>query len=309
MGPAASQTPGRDVSEASARGLRRMVTQQLTFRNGFHRERGHAPIHVRETGTGRPVAFVPTPAKTPSGRGIRAHLRRLIRRIRQHWPDTQITLRGDGHHARPEVMAWCEARDIDHIFGLPGNSVLRDDDVIAATADASAVVRAERGLVVYRTHCETLYAAKSRKVQRRVVARIEATTLGMDIRTIVTSLKGSTPERLHEFTYCDRGQAENLIKLHKTQLRSDRTCLAQARRPTSSVFDGLTRPHWGHGPVSLLHTAAHWLPWALRDAMPADPAMKKAEFATLRNRLIRLGARVIETVTRIRVALGQDRGA
>jgi hypothetical protein len=56
--------------------------QQLTFWNGFHRERGYAPIHVYEAGSGRPVAFVLRPAKTPSGLEIRGHVRRLIRRIR-----------------------------------------------------------------------------------------------------------------------------------------------------------------------------------------------------------------------------------
>jgi hypothetical protein len=116
-----------------------------------------------------------------------------------------------------------------------GNAVLKADPVIAATADACAVIRAERSLLAHRTHCQTTYAAKSwGETRRRVIARIEATTLGMDIRTIVTSIQGSTPERLYEFTYCDRGRAENLppidckqstagqrIKLHKTQIKSD----------------------------------------------------------------------------------------
>ena len=93
--------------------------QQLTFWNGFHGERGHAPIHVYETTTGRPVAFILRPAKTPSGKEITGHVRRLIRRIRLHWPQTRITLRGDGHYARPEVMAWCETHGIAFIFGLP----------------------------------------------------------------------------------------------------------------------------------------------------------------------------------------------
>ena len=110
--------------------------QQLTFWNGFHGERGYAPIHVYEAGSGRPVAFVLRPARTPSGREIRGHVRRLIRRIRTYWPDTRIILRGDGHYARPEVMAWCEAQGVNYIFGLPGNSVLRKDPVIAVTADA-----------------------------------------------------------------------------------------------------------------------------------------------------------------------------
>lgn len=261
--------------------------QQLTFWNGFHGERGYAPIHVYEAGSGRPVAFVLRPARTPSGREIRGHVRRLIRRIRAHWPGTRITLRGDGHYARPEVMAWCEAQGIDYIFGLPGNSALRKDPVIASTADACAVFRARRGLIAHREHCETRYAAKSWKVARRVIARIEASIQGMDIRTIVTSIQGTAPERLYELDYCDRGQAENLIKLHKTQLKSDRTsCMSAAANQMRLI----------------LHTAAYWLLWTVRQSIPEKAPLKRAEFTTLQTRLVKIGARIIETATRIRIA-------
>ena len=263
--------------------------QQLTFWNGFHGERGYAPIHVYEAETARPVAFVLRPAKTPSGREVTAHLRRLIRRIRAHWPETRILLRGDGHYARPEAMAFCEAEaGVDYLFGLPVNAALRRNPVIAANADACAVVRAEKNLPAHRTHCETTYAAKSwGGVERRVIARIEATTLGLDIRAVVTSLTGSTPERLYEFDYCARGQAENLIKLHKTQLQSDRTSC------TSALANQVRL---------ILHTAAYWLLWAVRRAIPEGATLRRAEFATLQRRLVKIGARVVETATRIRIA-------
>ena len=263
--------------------------QQLTFWNGFHGERGYAPIHVYEAETERPVAFVLRPAKTPSGREVAGHLRRLIRRIRRHWPETRILLRGDGHYARPEVMALCEAEGgVDYLFGLPMNAALRRDPVIAATADGCAVVRAEKDLPLHRTHCETRYAAASWNGRtRRVIARIEATTLGLDIRAVVTSLTGSAPERLYEFDYCARGQAENLIKLHKTQLMSDRTSC------TSALANQVRL---------ILHTAAYWLLWAVRRAIPEAAPLRRAEFATLQIRIVKIGARVVETATRIRIA-------
>ena len=37
-----------------------------------------------------------------------------------------------------------------------------------------------------------------------------------------------TPEEIYEVTYCMRAQAENLIKLHKSQLSSDRLPCADA---------------------------------------------------------------------------------
>ena len=185
-------------------------------------------------------------------------------------------------------MTFCDRAGIDFLFGLPMNAVLRRDPAIAAAADACAVVRAEKGLPVRRAHCETAYAAKSWSgVARRTIARIEATTLGLDIRAIVTSLKGSTPERLYEFDYCTRGQAENLIKLHKTQLKSDRTSCSSALANQVRL---------------ILHTASYWLLWSVRRAVPGTHALACAEFVTLQHRLVKIGARVVETASRIRIA-------
>ena len=47
-----------------------------------------------------------------------------------------------------------------------------------------------------------------------------------DIRFVVTNLDHGSPEWLYDSVYCARGQAENLIKLHKTQLTSERTSAA-----------------------------------------------------------------------------------
>ena len=75
-------------------------------------------------------------------------------------------------------------------------------------------------------HCstvETNYQAKSWNTDRRACARIEATTKGLDIRFVVTSIETGSAEHVYQTLYCARGQAENIIKLHKAQLASDRT--------------------------------------------------------------------------------------
>ena len=80
--------------------------QQLSFWNGHHGERCFLPIHVYDTATGRPVAMLLRTGKTPRGAEAAGHIRRLVRQIRRHWPKTHITIRGDGHYGRPEVMTW-----------------------------------------------------------------------------------------------------------------------------------------------------------------------------------------------------------
>ena len=94
--------------------------QQLSLFNAHHDERCFMPIHVYDIATAQPVAILLRPGKTPSGHEVRCHVRRLVRRIRSHWPATRLAIRGDGHYGRPDVMAWCEANGVDYTFGLSG---------------------------------------------------------------------------------------------------------------------------------------------------------------------------------------------
>src|SRR4051794_33748309 len=68
--------------------------QQFAVFNSRYGERCFLPIHVYDTATGRPVTELLPPGKTPSREEIRGH---LLRRIRQSWPDTRLTIRGDSH--------------------------------------------------------------------------------------------------------------------------------------------------------------------------------------------------------------------
>jgi len=218
----------------------------------------------------------------------------LVGRIRRHWPNTHITIRGDAHYGREEAMTWCENNSIDYVFGLSGNVVL--DRLVETAADDIRVRRALNQAEVVRGFAETRYAAKSWKQQRRVVARIEASAShaddmlrrGIDIRYVVSSLKQSDAEHLYATVYCARGQAENLIKQHKAQLASDRT---SCRSPLANQMR------------LILHTGAYWLLLELRGAIPSWNPLRHTEFATIRLRLLKIAGRIVETASRIRIAL------
>ena len=259
--------------------------QQLSLFNAHYDERCFLPIHIYDAATGRPVAMILRPGKTPTGEEIRGHLRRLVRLIRARWPKTRILIRGDSHYGRVEVMQWCEHNNIDYIFGLAGNKVLQR--LVDESADDIRTRRALDQKAVVRGYAETRYQAKTWKMERRVVARIEATRLGLDTRFVVTNLAKGSAEHIYDVVYCARGQAENLIKLHKSQLASDRT---SCRSPIANQVR------------LVLHTAAYWLMLTVRDHIPKAHTLAVAEFATLRTRLLKIGARVVETAARIRLA-------
>ena len=239
--------------------------------------------------TGHCVLTILRPGKTPDGKEVSAHLRRLVRRIRLHWPNTRITIRGDSHYGRREAMDWCEDHDVHYIFGLSTNAVLAAQ--VFAKTDDVCVRRAIANLDLVRDYTETQYGAKSWSHLRRVVARIEATRKGLDVRYVVTNITYGTAEWVYDSIYCARGQAENLIKRHKSQLASDRT---SCRSPLANQMR------------LILHTTAYWLMLTLRDAIPKPQALANGEFSTLRLRLLKIAVRIRETASRIKLAFAAN---
>lgn len=272
--------------------------QQLAFWNAHHDERGFASMHIYHVASGTPVATILRPARTPKGTEVKTVIKHVTTRLRRHWPSTRIVWRGDSHYGRVEAMEWAEGNGADYICGLAGNAAL--DALVAETADNLRFHHARSSELKLRTYASFTYQAGSWKRPRTVVARLECSLQpdlregpapGMrqevDIRYVVTSLEG-TAQHLYEDVYCQRGQMENLIKLHKAQLASDRMSCHSATANQVRLA---------------LHTAAFWLVHGVRAAIPQTSSLARAEFATIRERLIKIGARVIEHIARIRIQL------
>ena len=247
--------------------------QQLTLFHAHYDSRCFLPIHVYEALTGKPVAVILRPGKTPDGAEVALVLRHVIRRIRARWPKVDILVRGDSHYGRPEAMSWCERNRVAYVLGLAGNKVLLRR--VAGLVEEVAVRRVEGEAVKVRRYGEFAYAAKTWDVERRVIARVEASDRGADSRFVVTNVAG-TPRWLYEAVYCARGRAENLIKAHKSHLASDRTSCTRA---TANQFR------------LVLHTAAYWLLHTLRGLAPTRSFWREAQFDTLRLMLVKVAAR------------------
>ena len=272
--------------------------QQLTFWNAHHDERGFAPMHVYHAGSGLPLATILRPAKTPAGTEVRCVIKHLTKRILKTWKKANIVWRGDSHYGRTEAIDWCDDNSTGYIFGLAGNAVL--DREVAEISDHLRFWHAFSSEPKLRCYRAFVYRAGSWSRARRVIARIEVSLQtdptpafpeGMrqevDVRYVVTSLEGDA-ERLYEGVYCQRGQAENLIKLHKAQLASDRTSCHSATANQVRL---------------MLHTAAFWLMHTVRAAIPEGHALARAEFHTIRLKLLKIAVRVVELGCRIRAHL------
>lgn len=260
--------------------------QQLRLFNAHYDEYGFQPIVVFD-GEGRFITAVLRPAKRPSGKEIKPFLRRLLRAIRANWPKTEIMLRGDSHYCAPEVLDFCRANGLDYILGVAPTTTLRKH-ILGLEARTKTQYETTPGRGKARRFKEFLDGAQSWSRVERIIARVEVGAEGSDTRFVVTNLKKPNARRLYEDVYCRRGQAENHIKSWKTHLAADRTSCSKSSANQFRLF---------------LHAGAYWLMWGLRVSMPKRSMWRVAQFDTLRLRLIKIAARVVEMKTMIHVHL------
>ena len=280
------QVPKRIVLDVDDTFDRVHGSQQLRLFNAYHDDYGFQPIVVFD-GEGRFVTALLRPGKRPGGREIRGSLRRLVGAIRATWPRVEILLRADSHYACPEVFDWCRANRVDWVLGLAPNAVLRRH-VEALEKTTAERFRAMPAHGKRRRFKEFHDAAQSWSRVERIIARVEAGPQGTDTRFIVTNLKGGRPKKLYQRLYCARGQAENHIKAWKNHLAADRTSCHEAEANQFRLF---------------LHAGAYWLLWSLRRVMPKRSSWSVMQFDTLRLRLIKIAARVVELKTQIKIHL------
>ncbi len=254
--------------------------------HGFYQQHMYHPLLVFDGETGQLITAVLRPGNAHGSRFLVLVLRRLVRRLRQAWPNVALELRADSGCAVPRLYAWCEANAITYTIGLIPNPRLA---ALAAPllADAQAQSAAQDGAKV-RLAGDAIYRAGSWPRARRVVYKAEALAKGPNTRFVVTSRR-EDPLAVYDF-YVDRGQVENYIKDFKNALAADR--LSDHR-----FFANQFR--------LLLHAAAYWLMDTLRRWLAASEAAR-SQFDTLRLQLLKVGGRVWQRLGWARLALASS---
>jgi hypothetical protein len=218
---------------------------------------------------------------------VSAVLKLLARRLRQSWPGVRLIVRGDSGFSRPKVLRRLDAWGIDYVLGVQKNPVLEWNCALAAlaVADRHAASGAKERLIG-----EFSYAARSWNRERRVIARLEHGAQGADARFIVTSLNGDASE-LYERLYCARGEAENRIKEAQLDLFGRR---ASCHRYAANQMR------------LLLAALAYALMINLRRLALVGTELQQACTATIRTRLLKIGAAVLRNTRRVRLMLASQ---
>ena len=266
--------------------------QQLSFFNGHYDTWCYLPVmgfvSFNDEAEQYLCAAVLRPGNVTAAVGAVGILRRLILLIRHFLPRVRIRVRLDGGFAHPAVLDLLDAEpNLEYVVAMAKNAVLK--------RKAKRAMRHARKLSrpsgqTEHVYSEAYYAARSWPRQRRVIIKAEVVCAEGKVpkdnsRFVITNMQQS-PQWLYEQVYCQRGEIENRIKeLHELQI--DRT--------SCSGF-------WANQFRVLLTAAAYVLMQELR-LRAARTRCARAQVGTLREQLLKLGARVLVSVRRVVVHL------
>lgn len=266
--------------------------QQLSFFNGHYDSWCYLPVmgfvSFNDEAEQYLCAAVLRPGKATAAVGAVGVLRRLVRMIRHYLPGVQIRVRLDGGFTHPAVLAFLDAeRRLEYVVAMAKNAVLKR---IAAPGIRRTRQLSRRSGKTEHIYGEARYAARTWPCPRRVIIKAEVVRAADkdpkdNPRFVITNMKQS-PQWIYERVYCQRGDIENRIKeLHNLEI--DRTSCTS---------------FWANQFRVLLTAAAYVLMQELR-LRAAGTTCAHAQVLTLRERLLKLGARVLVSVRRVVVHL------
>jgi len=227
------------------------------------------------------------PANIDGAAGSVEEVARLVKQLRQAWPEVRIIVRGDSGFCREELMAWCEANQVDYVLGLAKNERLRAEIAAELAQGAEQYQRTGQAARIFKEFSYQTRESWSRA--RRVVAKAEHLEKGANPRFVVTSLASSewVAQALYEELYCARGEMENRIK-EQLMLFADRTSTAYLRSNQIRLY---------------FSSVAYLLMQALRRLGLQGTEMAQAQCTTLRLKLLKMGALIRITVRKVWVSM------
>jgi Transposase DDE domain group 1 len=262
--------------------------QQLALFNGYYGNSCYLPllgfVSFDDEAEQYLVTAVLRPGNAPDKRGGVAVLKRLFPVLRAAFPKARLRVRLDAGFASPEIFEFLEAQAVEYVVAMPKNPVLERR---AEPHMREARRRAAEAGQTQHLYAETHYAARSWPHKRRVIIKAEVTDHpGREPkdnpRFVVTNLPQS-PAFTYEHVYCRRGDVENRIKELHIGLEIDRTSCCRFLANQFRV---------------LLTSAAFVLMQELRLRL-ARTSLARAQAWTLRDRLLKIGARIVASVRRL----------
>lgn len=258
--------------------------QEGTFYHGYYGTRMYHPLLVFDGETNQLITALLRCGNTHASRGALSVLKRIVGRLREAWPGVKIEIRADAGFAVPAVYEWCEREGVGYTIGLISNPRL--ESLAEPLLERARRESQEQGGRKVRLVSEASYQAASWGRARRIVYKAEVLEKGTNTRFVVTSRSTDEPKRLYDW-YVRRGEAEGWIKDFKVALKADRLSCCR---------------FWANQFRLILHAAAYWLLDELRRRLTAA-GVRRRQFDTLRLLVVKVGGRVRQLLTKVRLYL------
>jgi len=260
--------------------------QQLSLFNNYYGEYCYMPLHIYEGLSGKLITTILKPGRRSKNVDVFAILKRIVDYLRQHWQNTIIVLRGDGHFCSPQFMDWSTREDNLHfVTGLTGNKKLNE---LAKTAIQNTQQAFEHRGKNQKRYTAFEYQANSWESSQWVIAKIEVSSKGTNIRYIVTDMRQYRSSHVYEKGYCGRGNMELRIKEHKLYLKSDRSSCNSFQANQLRLF---------------LHSAAYVLIHTLQKQALSETEYVNSTMKTIQLKILKTAAWVREMKTKIKIEL------
>jgi hypothetical protein len=211
-------------------------SQELSLFNDYYGEYCYMPLLIYEGYSGKAILPLLRPGRTNKSLNVSGIIKRLIERLHKTWPTCYIQLRGDSHFCSHDFMDWVFAKSnkqlyVGFITGITPNNVMKKNIDKPLRRWRKTFKKNGKSSCHYY---DFMYKAKSWKYSQRIIAKIEFTEMGENVRFIVTSNRNNSPEMLYHL-YCERGEMELWIKDFKS-LRGDRMSCGSYRANYFRLF-------------------------------------------------------------------------
>lgn len=195
-------------------------SQQLTMFNGFYGQFMYNELFFHDGHTGQIIVPVLRPGNSHSNKWYVAILKRIVCRIRDHYPDMRIIIRADSGFSCAPFYELADKYTLYYAIGLASNEVLKRR--VARVQKAVRVLYVESQKKHQHFFCFE-YAARSWHKKQTCYAKVESTGIGLNTRFIVSNLEHKDAREIYFDFYVMRGEAsENRIKEVKNMCFSDR---------------------------------------------------------------------------------------
>lgn len=260
--------------------------QEGRFFHGYYGEYCYLPLYIT---CGNHILSVKLrQSNIDAAAGVVDELDRIVEAIRRRFPKTNIVVRGDSGFAREELMSWCEDNQIYYVLGLARNIRLQEE--IADELEQARLAHEKTGKAARRFKDFHYATRESWRRERRVVGKAEHLDKGPNPRFIVTNLDAQQwqAQPLYEKLYCARGNMENRIKEHQTDMFGHQMSTHLMRSNQLRLY---------------FSTIAYMLVTTLRAEALTGTELERAQPGTIRLKLLKIGALVTVSVRRICLSL------